>query len=103
MLAGSTVVLLTLAWAASLAAGACDDALCTAFLDRLNHMAGDRFLVRFAGMLGAALREGDEAARIGGDEFLVLLSGVHDLPETAVPLFGIVEDLGKFGHASICL
>lgn len=45
---------------------------------RLNHMAGDRFLVRFAGMLGAALREGDEAARIGGDEFAVLLRRITE-------------------------
>lgn len=47
--------------------------------DRYGHAAGDAVLVRFAQTLGANLRPGDFAARIGGEEFIVLLRDA-DLP-----------------------
>lgn len=40
--------------------------------DRFGHRSGDYFLVQFGRRLSAALREGDFAARYGGDEFVVL-------------------------------
>ncbi|MCG5508757.1 GGDEF domain-containing protein [Ectothiorhodospira lacustris] len=40
--------------------------------DRFGHRSGDHFLVQFGRRLSAALREGDFAARYGGDEFVVL-------------------------------
>ncbi|KQS64891.1 diguanylate cyclase [Modestobacter sp. Leaf380] len=44
--------------------------------DTFGHAAGDRALVVVAGLLSAALRRpGDLAARIGGDEFALLLPG----------------------------
>ncbi|MDX6486872.1 MAG: hypothetical protein QOF43_2025, partial [Gaiellaceae bacterium] len=43
--------------------------------DRLGHPAGDDALQRFAHTLQSGLRMGDEAFRIGGDEFAVLLAG----------------------------
>ena len=41
--------------------------------DRYGHSVGDDVLVRVAGALGQIIREGDIAARMGGDEFAVLL------------------------------
>ncbi len=42
--------------------------------DQLGHKAGDRALVEVAGILRAQIRPVDTAARIGGDEFALLLS-----------------------------
>jgi diguanylate cyclase (GGDEF)-like protein/PAS domain S-box-containing protein len=44
--------------------------------DALGHRAGDRLLQRIADLFGRVLREGDELARLGSDEFAVLLCGV---------------------------
>ena len=50
------------------------------FNDRLGHAAGDDILREVARVLREAVEEDDFAARIGGDEFAVLLcSGVDDL------------------------
>jgi diguanylate cyclase len=45
--------------------------------DSYGHRAGDRVLQSVAGCFSAALRSGDFVARIGGEEFAVLLSGVR--------------------------
>lgn len=43
--------------------------------DRLGHAAGDDMLQRAAALWRAQLRAGDELARVGGDEFVILLPG----------------------------
>jgi diguanylate cyclase (GGDEF)-like protein/PAS domain S-box-containing protein len=50
--------------------------------DTYGHTRGDRVLVDVADRLRASLRLGDELARMGGDEFTVLLRNVPD-PEAA--------------------
>jgi diguanylate cyclase (GGDEF)-like protein len=45
--------------------------------DAFGHEAGDRVLAAFAGRLEGRLRESDTAARVGGDEFVVVLEGVR--------------------------
>jgi diguanylate cyclase (GGDEF)-like protein len=52
--------------------------------DRLGHPAGDEALQLFARTLHAALRRGDEAFRIGGDEFALLLAEASDDDEREV-------------------
>ena len=45
--------------------------------DRFGHLAGDALLRHTAAQISAALRQIDSAARIGGDEFVVLLPATN--------------------------
>ena len=47
--------------------------------DTLGHIAGDRLLVEVGRRLLSTLRVGDTAARVGGDEFNLLLEGLDDV------------------------
>lgn len=46
--------------------------------DTFGHAEGDRALVAFANLLRECFRDSDVFARIGGDEFVVLLTGATD-------------------------
>lgn len=46
--------------------------------DAHGHQAGDAILIHAAKAISAHIREADMAARMGGDEFVILLDGVHD-------------------------
>ena len=46
--------------------------------DRLGHQAGDMFLKIIGERLQTHIRESDTAARIGGDEFALILEDIND-------------------------
>jgi diguanylate cyclase (GGDEF)-like protein/PAS domain S-box-containing protein len=62
--------------------------------DTLGHATGDAILKEFARRLTGALRASDTVARIGGDEFVVLMEGFHsyrDLGELARKIVDLVQ------------
>ena len=62
--------------------------------DTQGHAAGDAVLIEAAGRIKQAVRNSDIAARVGGDEFLVLLSETD--PKVALQTANrIVEGLGR--------
>ena len=53
--------------------------------DRHGHLVGDRIIQQFADILKDSVRETDILCRLGGDEFIVLLSGEE-------PNFSLIRD-----------
>jgi diguanylate cyclase (GGDEF)-like protein len=74
--------------------------------DNLSHAAGDRVLRRAGLAMAAVLRGEDVLARMGGDEFVVLLDGACDAEADAVAarLVAAVEEIAAVepgaGHVS---
>lgn len=59
----------------------CDTDMFKEINDNHGHAAGDQVLVELTRRIEDSLRREDVVARMGGDEFLVILTGVHDLAE----------------------
>jgi diguanylate cyclase (GGDEF)-like protein/PAS domain S-box-containing protein len=63
--------------------------------DSLGHDAGDELLRRTAAALSSCIREGDTLARVGGDEFIILLLRIKDVEEARPIADRIVEQLSS--------
>jgi diguanylate cyclase (GGDEF)-like protein/PAS domain S-box-containing protein len=59
--------------------------------DSLGHSVGDLMLKDVAERLKTCVRKQDTVARVGGDEFVVLLSGVKDPTDAAAAAHRIIE------------
>ena len=63
--------------------------------DTMGHHVGDRVLREVADRLGRAVRESDTAARVGGDEFMVILHALADEGGAVRVAESILEALGR--------
>jgi diguanylate cyclase (GGDEF)-like protein len=61
--------------------------------DGHGHATGDRVLARFASLLVELVRSGDDAFRVGGDEFALLLrdAGEHEAREVVARVVAAIE------------
>ncbi|HEX9984870.1 MAG TPA: EAL domain-containing protein [Thermoanaerobaculia bacterium] len=70
--------------------------------DSLGHSVGDALLQEVARRLKAAVREGDTVARVGGDEFTIVLQELHHREDAALVaqkvLHAIAEPVDASGH-----
>jgi len=63
--------------------------------DTLGHGAGDELLIEIARRLSGTIRAVDTIARTGGDEFLLLVTGVREPADAAIIATKIVSELHK--------
>ena len=61
--------------------------------DTMGHKAGDTLLIQTAARLGSCLRSADILARMGGDEFIVLLKNIKSMDDTAVVAQRMLEQV----------
>ena len=61
--------------------------------DSLGHLAGDQLLQTIALRLSSCLRDGDTLARVGGDEFNLLVPGINGRDDAAMVARKIMERL----------
>ena len=63
--------------------------------DDLGHQVGDAVLVEIAGRIQTVVRDTDTAARIGGDEFAVLVEGVTDVGMLRMVADRLIETISR--------
>jgi diguanylate cyclase (GGDEF)-like protein len=63
--------------------------------DTLGHGAGDQLLIEISHRLSNAVRGADTVARTGGDEFLVLVTGLGEPADAAAAAAKIVAELDR--------
>ena len=74
--------------------------------DNYGHETGDRVLIDIASRLNATLRAGDTFARVGGDEFIAVLTGIASISEcefTAQRLLDTIAQPVEVGDHSLRL
>jgi diguanylate cyclase (GGDEF)-like protein len=63
--------------------------------DSLGHAAGDQLLIEVARRLTTAVRKIDTVARVGGDEFLLIVSDLKERDDAAAVAKKIIETVGQ--------
>ena len=63
--------------------------------DSLGHHAGDKLLIEVADRLKNSVRDSDIVARIGGDEFVIVLTGMKDSTQAAVIAETLLRQISK--------
>lgn len=61
--------------------------------DTLGHHAGDLLLIGVAERLSGRVRESDTVSRLGGDEFTVILSGMHKEEDVIAEAHKIIQSI----------
>lgn len=72
--------------------------------DSLGHLAGDTMLKLIASRLNLCIRETDTLSRQGGDEFLIILSDIHnshDVLVTIDKIFQMLEEPFRLGNHTL--
>jgi diguanylate cyclase (GGDEF)-like protein/PAS domain S-box-containing protein len=63
--------------------------------DSLGHTVGDQVLIQAAKRLNSVLRAGDTISRLGGDEFSIVLSDIHNVMDCTLIAEKLVDCMSK--------